>query len=214
MSSSYASLLVIISSVFLLATAQLAIVAAEMRVSRMHEKHSGLYDIGVSVAEAKLREVNRIINDMDMAVIKGYMEGEGWETQCELKDGVFLLSGKAFYKEYQDIAKQYVGFKGSERMQIAHESGVEVDIYAEFNAIGTKFTITVTNAGQRPSVSYMAGTVKIEGVISWNAEPPVYYLKPKFNFDPDTLGDRAFGDFTVSRAEGFSPLVLSELRRV
>jgi len=212
--SAYASLLMTITAVFLLIAAQLAVTSSEMDISRMHERYSGLYEIGVSAAEARVREINRELSDTDENILREYMESSNWESQCELKDGALVLTGEAVEQAYRDIAQGYIGAPPGD-VTVTQDSGLDIGIRQEFGAPGTVFTITVTNNSLRPSVKNMAAnTVKIQGEIIWNPDPPVYTLYPNFDMDADGLDGKGVDDFTVIRDEDYAPVMLSGVHRV
>jgi len=207
--SSYASLLIILTTVFLLITAQLNLTISETRISRMYERYSGLYDIGVCAAQAKAKEINSLISDSELEIIREYMEQYDWEDQCELKDGVFLLSGVDFYKGYKEISGKYINTGYSNTMRITHDSGINISINANFRAPGIPFNITVINDGQRPLVKNMTGKIIIECTLAWNPNPPAYILEPH-----DIHENMSFSDFNVTCGSDYVPLSITGLHRI
>jgi len=206
------------SAVFILVATQFSIALSELRVSRMYERFSGLYEIGASLAEAITREINSDIIDMDM--IHEYINTYDWENASEFRDGVFILSGDEFYQGYQLVAERYVNTPQDDAFRITHGSGVDINIVLTFVSIetssistGIPFTITVTNNSQRPAARNVTA-VTLAGVISWNANPPIYNLEPLFNIDEDTvISEKSYHDFNISRESDFLPVELSQLYR-
>ena len=212
--SAYSSLLIIMITVFLLITAQLNLTVSELRISRIHERNTGLYDIGVSAAEARTREINNSLFAFDKDILREYMESNNWQSQCELKDGALVLSNAAFFLKYQEIAKKYINTPDNKLFTITHESGIEISILPNFGNLGTTFGITVTNNSQRPYVKNMTSAVQINGEIKWNPDPPVYTLIPNFNINDETLDGKGFNDFSFTRDLDYTPVILSGVRQV
>ena len=213
--SSYVSLLIIMSAVFLLVSAQFSTTLAELRYSRMNEKYSGLYDIGVSVAQAKSKEINKRISDLETDILREYMELYDWINVCKLTEGSLILTGEAFYKDYQKIAVKYMGPPGKGSIHLTHCSGLEINIETNtnFGALGVPFTITATNNSQRAAALDAPSKITIEGHFIWNPDPPVYRLEPFFNINEETINEKSFSDFSVTNDTNFSPVVITNLFR-
>jgi len=212
------------SAVFILVATQFSIALSELRVSRLYERFSGLYEIGVSTANAMTRSVTSDILAMD--IIREYIDTYDWESKSEFRDGVFILSGDEFYRGYQKIAKELINTPQENATRITHNSGVEINIESTFVGIGTvgdmtasppirpelSFTIIITNYSQRPTAR--SNSVFLEGVISWSIEPPVYILEPRFDIDEDTIiSEKSYHDFFISQESDFIPVELSLLYR-
>ncbi|MDR2650225.1 MAG: hypothetical protein LBB94_10985 [Clostridiales bacterium] len=213
--SAYASFLTIITAVFILITAQLAITSAELRVSRMNERYSALYDIGVSAAEAEVKGINSAIRDAETEILREYMDTYDWAGQCVLSDGALTLDGEVFRQSYGDIAAKYLSAPRNLPVTIFHESsGMEILIESNYGAPGSSFAITVTNNGARPAVKNITGIVKIEGKIIWNPAPQIYSLTPLFDMDTEALEGKTADNFIVRRVSDHKPVILSEVHRV
>jgi len=213
--SAYTSLLMTITAVFLLITAQFGVTSAELRVSRMHERYNGCYDSGIAAAEARLRVLNNAVLDAENDILREYVGRTDWTDHCELRGGVLVLTGEAFWPAYQEIAQKYLPGPYNETVTMTQESGMDIDINSNFDSPGTLFTITVTNNSRQPAVKNMdANVVKIQGQIIWNPDPPVYTLSPNFNMSGDTLDGKSIDDFQVIRDADFEPFVLFGVHRV
>ena len=211
--SAYASLMMAITAVFLLLTAQFAITSSELRVSRMHERYSGLYEIGVSAAEARVRDINSTLLAAGDDILRNYMESSDWESQCEFRSGAFVLAGGAFYQAYKEIALGYIDTPPDDVITITHESGIEIGIKPTFVSLGKTFVITVANNSQRLYIKSMTGAVVVKGEIIWNPDPPVYTLIPKFSAEDETLSEKGFNDFIVTHDSDYVHVILSGVRQ-
>jgi len=211
--SAYASLLMVMTAVFLLITAQLAVTSSELRVSQMHERYDGLYETGVSAAQARVREMNGALVGVSGEILRAYMENYDWESQCEPDGGVLVLTGEAFGQAYREIAPRYLEAEPDTTAVITQESGLEIGIQTVFGSPGGSFRISVTNNNPRPYVKNMTGAVNVEGQIIWNPEPPVYTLQPLFNISEDTWEGKSFADFTVLDDPGYKAIILSAVHR-
>jgi len=207
--SAYASLLMTVTAVFILITGQLALTSVELRISRLHEIYGGLYEIGVSTAEAGIGRINGSLLNADDDILAYYMENYDWMDQCEPgDDGSFVLTGKAFYLAYQEIARGYIDTPDNSPVRITHGSSVDIEIQPDFKGIGTEFTVTVKNNRGDPLIKNMTRRVEIKGEIKWNPDPPVYTLLPNFDINEETPAGKGFGDFTVIRDSGYTPVIL------
>ena len=214
--STNASLLMIMTAVFLLITTQLAVTSSELRISRMHERYSGLYPLGVSAAEARVRLINTVLTNAAEDLLAYYMENYEWESQCELRDGAFVLTGEAFHLAYQEIARNYnsaINAPDNTSITITHESGLNIFIQPKFGNVGTTFNVTVKNNSDRPYVKNMSEAVEITGQIVWNSDPPIYTLVPKFDINEETLDGKGFHDFSVSYDSGYTPVKLAGVQQ-
>jgi hypothetical protein len=212
--STSASLIIIMSAIFILVSTQFSIALSELRVSRMHERFSGLYDIGVSSANAMTREINDDIPEME--IIREYMNSVDWEHIIEYRDGFFILTGDEFYSRYKEIAVRYLDTPQVNDFRITHDSGIEIHINIISEPMTIRrilpFTIIVTNDSQIPAAENPT-IVTLGGELSWNTEPPIYILEPRFDVNEETLSGKGFDDFVVSLDTDFVPLELSLLYR-
>ena len=213
--SAYASFLMIITAVFLLITAQLALTSSELRVSRIHERYSGLYNLGIAAAESGKSYAIREFKEADLDILQEYMDRYDWKSQCELKDGAFILTGNEFWLAYQEVAQNYIQKLYGENIKITHESGINIEIDSKIEDQKMMFKITVTNSSQRPYVKNMIeNKVTVQGKIIWNPKPPVYTLMPNFIIDEDMPDGKDISDFTIIRDMDYAPFILSEVHQI
>jgi len=179
----------------------------------MYERFSGLYDIGVSTADAMTRKITSDI--LATEIIREYIDTYDWLSKSEFtEDGVFILSGIEFYQEYQRIAERLINTPQDNRFSITHNSGVEITVDSTFEGIGKPFIITVTNNSERPAARNVTA-VTLQGEISWSADPPIYILEPRFDIDGDTIiSEKGYLDFFIKRESDFISVKLSSLYRI
>ena len=217
--SAYASVMMVITAVFLLITAQLAVTSSELNISHMHERYSGLYEIGVSAAEARTKEMNHALLDAENDILREYMERDDndWINQYELRDGALVLTGGIFWAGYQQAAMKYIQYLPQvlkNPVTITQESGIKINVAPKFGDPGTQFAITVTNSSDRPFVKNMAdNAVEIQGKIIWNPDPPVFILQPRFNINEDTLDGKGFNDFIITCDPDYSHFILKGIHQ-
>ncbi|MDR1558912.1 MAG: hypothetical protein LBS84_04280, partial [Clostridiales bacterium] len=205
--SAYASFLTIMTAVFLLITAQLSITSAELRVSRMNERYSGLYDIGVSAAEAQVKAISAELFENQEEILQEYMLTPDWPGQDVVSGEALTLAGDEFRDWYQAKVKTYVNAAADVKTDLTHESGVNIAILVKYRAVGTAFGITVTNKSTRPVVKNMAdNTVNIECIIKWNSASPVYSLTPLFDVETEPLDGKDIYDFSIERDPDYKPV--------